>query len=113
MRLHLGLHLNVEDLQGFLRLDAGFTLESDDFRCWVHDGALGCNRPTDGVGRIGHVDDDHLRCLADLLAHADEFIALHRERRERDVRQVDADICELITQTISKYKVTEAGMVIK
>ena len=58
--LHLGLHLNVEDLQGFLGL------QSDHLAGGVHDGAVGADGPSDGVGRVGHVDDDHLIVVGDL-----------------------------------------------
>ena len=58
--LHLGLHLNVEDLQGFLGL------QSDHLAGGVHDGAVGTDRPSDGVGRVGHVDDDHLIVVGNL-----------------------------------------------
>ena len=36
------------------------TFESNDFAGRVHDGAVGADRPPDGVGGVGHVDDDHL-----------------------------------------------------
>ena len=54
VRLHLGLHLDVEYLQRLLRL------ESDDFAGGVHDGGVCADGPPDGVGGVGHVDDDHL-----------------------------------------------------
>ena len=89
VRLHLGLHLDVEYLQRLLRL------ESDDFAGGVHDGGVCADGPPDGVGGVGHVDDDHLGGLPHLLPHADELVALHREGVEPDVRGVDPDICEL------------------
>ena len=87
--LHLGLHLNVEDLQGLLGL------EGNDFAGWVHDGAVGTDGSPDGVGGVGHVDDDHLGRLPDLLPHTDELVALHREGVEPDVGRVDPDIGQL------------------
>ena len=58
--LHLGLHLNVEDLQGFLGL------QSDDLAGGVHDGAVSADGSSDGVGGVGHVDNDHLVVVGDL-----------------------------------------------
>jgi hypothetical protein len=95
VRLHLGLHLDVKYLEGFLRLDACLALEGYDFGSGVHDGALRRDGPPDGVGSVSHVDDDHLGGVADLLPDADELVALHGERRERDVRHVDAHIGQL------------------
>ena len=46
------------------------TLQCDDLARWVHDGGVGRDRPPDGVGRVRHVDDDHLGRLAHLLSHA-------------------------------------------
>ena len=89
VRLHLGLHLDIEYLQRLLRL------ESDDFAGGVHDGGVCADGPPDGVGGVRHVDDDHLGGLRHLLPHADELVALHREGVEPDVRGVDPDICEL------------------
>ena len=89
VRLHLGLHLNVEDLQRLLGL------EGDHLAGGVHDGGVGTDGPPDGVGGVGHVDDDHLGRLPHLLPHADELVALHREGVEADVGGIDSDICEL------------------
>ena len=58
--LHLGLHLNVEDLQGFLGL------QGDDLAGGVHDGAVSADGSSDGVGGVGHVDNDHLVVVGDL-----------------------------------------------
>lgn len=89
VRLHLRLHLDVEDLQGFLRL------QGDDFAGRVHDGRVGADGPPDRVRRVTHVDDDDLRGLADLLADADELVGLHRQVTEGDRRRLDADSREL------------------
>lgn len=93
--LHLGLHFDVEDLEGFLRLDSRFALEGDDLRRRVHDGALGGDGPPDRVGRVRHVDDDHLGSVAHFFPHADELVTLHGESGEGNVGDVDSDIAEL------------------
>ena len=46
------------------------TLQCDDLARWVHDGGVGRDRPPDGVGRVRHVDDDHLSRFAHLLSDA-------------------------------------------
>ena len=89
MRLHLALHLNVEDLQCFLGL------QSDDFGGWVHDGGVSADGSPDGVGGVGHVDDDHLGCLPHLLPHTDELVALHGEGVEPNVCGIDPNIGQL------------------
>ena len=71
------------------------TFQSDDLAGRVHDRRVRGDRSPDRVGRVGHVDDDHLGGLPHLLPHADELVALHREGVEPDVRGVDPDICEL------------------
>ena len=60
MGLHLRLHLDVEDLESFLGL------ESDHLAGGVHDGGVGADGPPDGVGGVGHVDNDHLVVVGDL-----------------------------------------------
>lgn len=60
------------------------TFERDDFAGRVHDGAVGRDRPADGVGRVAQVDDDHLVLLAHLLSDADEAIRLHGQAAEAD-----------------------------
>ena len=87
--LHLGLHLNVEDLQGFLGL------QGDDLAGGVHDGAVRTDGPPDGVGGVGHVDDDHLIVVRHLLPDTDELVTLHGEGVEPDVGCLDPHICEL------------------
>ena len=86
---HLRLHLDVEYLQSLLGL------KSNDFAGRVHDGGVRADGPPDGIGRVGHVDDDHLGRLPDLLPDTDELVALHGEGVEPDVGGVDPDICEL------------------
>ena len=58
--VHLVHHLNVENLQGFLGL------QSDDLAGGVHDGAVSADGSSDGVGGVGHVDNDHLVVIGDL-----------------------------------------------
>lgn len=87
--LHLALHLDVEDLEGLLRL------QGDHLRGRVHDGRVGGDGPPDGVHGVGHVDDDNLVVLSDLLADADELVRLHGEGVEAHVGRADPDIGEL------------------
>ena len=75
--------------------DRVLTFESNDFAGRVHDGAVGADRPPDGVGGVGHVDDDDLSGLPDLLPDADVLVGLHREGVEPDVGCVDANIGQL------------------
>ena len=51
---------------------------------------------------IGHVDDDHLVGLPQLLADADELVRLHGEAVEADVAGADAHIGELEKSTKKK-----------
>ena len=44
------------------------TFQSDDLAGRVHDRRVRGDRSPDRVGRVGHVDDDHLRGLSHLLA---------------------------------------------
>ena len=101
VRLHLGLHLNVEDLQRLLGL------EGDHLTGRVHDGGVGADGTPDGVGGVGHVDDDHLGRLPHLLPHADELVALHGEGVEADVGGIDSDICELKNKEFISYYITK------
>lgn len=78
-----------------LTFDSSLALKRNHLGRRVHDGALGGNGSPDGICRVGHVDDDHLRRLADFLAHADKLVALHCERRKRDVGHIDADARQL------------------
>ena len=87
--LHFALELDVEDLEGA----RGF--ECDHFARRVHDGRVGGDWAPDRVLRVRHVDDDHLRCVVDLLAHTDELVRLHGESGETDVGDVDADVLQL------------------
>ena len=71
------------------------TFQRDDLAGWVHNGAVGTDGAADRVGRVCHVDDDHLGRLAHLLPHADVLVGLHGEGVEPDVRSVDTNIGEL------------------
>ena len=89
------------------------TLQRDNFARRVHDGGVGGDRPPDRVGRVGHVDDDHLRSLAHLLPHANVpgkrgiienlvdltrvhlLVRLHGEGVEPNVCWSDPHICKL------------------
>lgn len=71
------------------------TFQGDDFAGGVHDGAVSGDGPADGVGRVGHVDDDHLGLLAHLLTDADELVRLHRQRAEANVGRIYPQILEL------------------
>ena len=84
--------------------DRVLTFESNDFAGRVHDGAVGADRPPDGVGGVGHVDDDDLSGLPDLLPDADVLVGLHREGVEPDVGGVDPHIGKLKCKYIGKLK---------
>ena len=90
--LHLAFHLDVEDLEGLL------SLQGDHLRCGIHDGRVGRNRATNRIGGIGHVDDDHLVCLADFFSDANELVRFHREAVEADIGCADAHIGELANE---------------
>ena len=68
------------------------TFECDDLAGWVHDGAVGWDGPSDGVGGVRHVYDDNLSGVAHLLADTDVLVRLHGEGAEPDVGRVDANI---------------------
>ncbi len=89
MCLHFALHLDVEDLESLL------SLQCDHLRGRVHDGRVGRDGAADGVGGVGHVDDDHLVRLAHFLADTDELVRLHGEAVKADIGRADADIGEL------------------
>ena len=72
-----------------------FTFESDDFRGRMHDGRVGGDGSSNGIGRVVHVDDDDLMRLADLLAHTNELVRLHGERAKADVGHVYAQVLQL------------------
>ena len=63
----LDVHMSARDI--IVRRNS-LTLQGDNFARRVHDGGVGGDRPPDRVGRVGHVDDDHLGSLAHLLPHA-------------------------------------------
>ena len=71
------------------------TFEGDDLACWVHDGRVCGDGAADGVGRVVHVNDDHLRRLPHLLADTDVLIRLHGKGAEPNVGCIDANILEL------------------
>ena len=87
--LHLGLHLDVEDLESLVGL------QRDHLTGGVHDGRVGTDGPPDGVGGVGHVDDDDLVVVGHLLSHTDELVTLHGEGVEANVGGLDPDIGEL------------------
>lgn len=87
--LHLALHLNVKDLQSFLRL------ECDHFASWIHDCRVSADGASNWIGGVAHVNDNNLRRFAHFLANADEFIRLHGEVAEGDGSGLNADICKL------------------
>lgn len=71
------------------------TLERQDLGDRVHHRRVGGDRPAQRVRRVGHVDDDDLILLADLLADADELVRLHGQGVEPNVGGIDADLLEL------------------
>lgn len=71
------------------------TFEGDNFAGWIHDGWIGTNWSSNRITRIGHVDNNHLCCLTNLLSDANEFVRLHGESAEWYWVKVDSDICEL------------------
>lgn len=73
------------------------TFEGDDFAGGVHDGAVGRDRPPDGIGGVGHVHDHHLVLLTHLLADADELIRLHCQIAEANVGWVYTQVLQLKT----------------
>ena len=87
--LHFALHLDVEYLQGFARF------KRNHLRSGMHDGRVGGDGPAYGIGRVVQVNDDHLTCLVDFLAHAYKFVGFHGKRAKSDVGHVDARILEL------------------
>jgi hypothetical protein len=89
VRLHLAFHLDVEDLESLL------SLQRDHLRGRVHDGRVGRDGAADGVGGVGHIDDDHLVGLAHFFADTDELVRLHGEAVKADIGSADADIGEL------------------
>lgn len=72
-----------------------FTFQSYDFGSGIHNGAFGGYGTTNWIGCVCQVHDDHLRCLANLFAYADELVALHRERGEGDIGDIDTDVGKL------------------
>ena len=106
VRLHLALHLDVEDLESFL------SLQRDHLRGWVHDGRVGRDGATDGVGGVGHIDDDHLVRLAHFLADTDELVRLHGEAVKADIGRADADIGELVEEGGNKKNVLVINVIL-
>ena len=89
VRLHLRLHLHVEDLEVVA------CLQGNHLGNGIHDGRIGCDRTALRLLRSCHVDDDNLHLAVDLLANANVLLALHGQRREADKLRVDAHIREL------------------
>ena len=87
--LHLALHFDVENLQSLL------SLERNHLRGRIHDGRIGRNGPTNGVGRVCHIDDDHLIGLANFFADTNELVRFHGEAVEAHIGGADTDISEL------------------
>jgi len=77
------------------------TFECNDFTGGVHDRRIGRDWASYRVRRVVEVDDDNLGRFADLLAHTDELIWLHRQRAEADVGRIDAQVLQLYITTIS------------
>ena len=80
------------------------TSERDDLGNWVHDGGVGSYRPSHRVRGVGEVDDDNELRLAHLLAHADELVALHRQRAEPDRRRLDTHVRQLRAHHITSHQ---------
>lgn len=114
--LHLGLHLNVENLKSshccqstqylilnLIRLLITFiaTFKCNDFSGRIHDGRVCRNGSADGGLRVGHIDDNHLCRFSNLLSNAYKFVAFHRERIEADVRRIDSDGSQLQSKSIT------------
>ena len=76
MRLHLRLHLHVENLQIVT------SLKRDDLGNGIHDGRLGRDGPALRLSWACHIDDNNLYLTIHLLSDANVFLALHRERGE-------------------------------
>ena len=72
------------------------TFECDDFTGGVHDCGVSWDWSSDGVCRVIQVNNNDLRRFADLLAHADELVWLHRQRAEPDVGRIDAEVLQLL-----------------
>jgi len=86
---HFAFHFDVKNLQRFLRL------ERDHFRRRIHDGRVRRDGAPNGVHRVGHVDDDNLVGVPDLLSDTDEFVRLHGEAVEANIGGADPDISQL------------------
>lgn len=65
------------------------TFKCNDLAGWIHDGAVGGDRPADRCIGVRHINDHHLSLLAHLLPDADEFVRLHRQGAEADVGRID------------------------
>ena len=53
------------------------TFQRNNFTGRVHDGRVSRDGPSDGIGRVVQVNDDHLRLVPNLLPDADELVRLH------------------------------------
>ena len=71
------------------------TFECNDFTGRVHDGWIGWDRSSDGVGCVVEVYNDNLCSLSNLLTYADKLVRLHRQRAEPDVGGIDAKVLQL------------------
>lgn len=71
------------------------TFQRDDFAGRVHDGAVRCDWPADGVGGVAQVDDDHLILLTHFLSDADETVRLHRQTAEADAGGIHSQRLQL------------------
>lgn len=78
--------------------NSSLSLQCNDLRSRIHDGALSRNGPANGVIGVRHVDDDNLGSVSDFFPYADEFVTLHGEGGERNVCDIDSDIGELAKQ---------------
>lgn len=71
------------------------TFKSDDFTSWIHNCGIGGYRSSDGIGRVIHIDNDHLGSIANLFSHTNEFIGLHGKRIKADITGVNSYSCKL------------------
>mmetsp|Transcript_9515 Transcript_9515/g.21824 ORF Transcript_9515/g.21824 Transcript_9515/m.21824 type:complete len:322 (-) Transcript_9515:34-999(-) len=103
MRLGLGAHFDVEDLE----MVAGF--QGQDLRHGVHQRTVRGDGPLSHCLRVGSFDDADVDCLTDLLADANVFVRLHRRICKCDAGLVNAQRREVEHLLEADRKVRTTG----